>query len=866
MNTAGFTGPWPLAMFLTCRSELETRTGRGVEMMMEHPGGEVFISNPKALDAYNYLFRSRYEGKIDYIVAWGPATGLPQIATQLPGVPVVLSSILYPAEKPHPPLPDNVYHDPLYLGVTGTVQAALHVLPDTRSIIVITGTGAFGSRYERFTRMELGNEYQGRTLEYWAGVPLPELEARVGALPEYTIIVYLAQAMDKAGNSYVPQAVLQHLSPLASVPIFGVADTYIGKGILGGYVFSSAVAGRRAADIIARLEAGQEVKTTGPVDTLDVLEFDWEQMQRWGVSEDQLPAHAEMMNRPASFFVRNPAVLPGLFFSVAFIVLGLLVYVWYLYQREDLLKKIILHEQREIKLHEKYSAVINITSDAIITVDLDGNITLFSTGAERMFGYATEEMIGSHISRLYPADMRAQQQKLLEDTLSSGSLQGVESLRQTADGRIIPVEITLNALKDDQGNPSGLVGTIRDITNRKEAEKQQARLEEQLHQSQKMESIGRLAGGVAHDFNNLLTAIQGFSDILHESLPPGSPLTEYVEEIQRAGDSAAGLTGQLLAFSRKQIVAPERLNLNTIVAQSEKMLRRIIGEDIELIVKPEEGIADVLLDPGQIEHVLINLAVNSRDAMPRGGTLTLATSMTSATGKDCETCHNPMDGDYVLLSVSDTGEGIDPETQQNIFEPFFTTKEKGKGTGLGLSTIHGIVHQNKGHIHVWSEPGQGTTFNMHWPAAPPQHDEAEKISSKKPPPKTARGTETVLVVEDQEVVLKLAAGILRSHGYTVVTAKDGLEAITKFREEQLRIDILLTDVVMPRMGGKELYEHLQTPYPHLKAVFMSGYTDSAIVQQGILDKDIEYIQKPFKPAELARKIRQVLDAGPGQPR
>ncbi len=404
-----------------------------------------------------------------------------------------------------------------------------------------------------------------------------------------------------------------------------------------------------------------------------------------------------------------------------------------------------------------------------------------------------------------------------------------------------------------------IVANLADITweiiNRKRTDEQTKRLEEQLQQSQKMESIGRLAGGVAHDFNNLITAIQGFSELVKDSLNEKDPIRQDVEEIQKAADSAALLTNQLLAFSRKQVVSPQAINLNNSISFSEKMLERIIGEDIDLVFLPEKNIEPVLMDPGQVNQILVNLAVNSRDAMLSGGKLTIETKNVVLDMKRCQTCNGQISGDYVMLAISDDGSGMTNETITKIFEPFFTTKEKGKGTGLGLSTVHGIMHQNKGHINIYSEPGHGTTFKMYFPAIAQRPVDVRETND----PQNLEGLETILVVEDQEIVRKLVVRSLRQYGYKIIEAKNGGEALNKLDDAKIQIDLLLTDVVMPVMGGKELYDKMLTFNPNLKAVFMSGYTENAIAHHGVLDKGVNFIQKPFIQKKLVQKVRQVLD-------
>ncbi|HXW00652.1 MAG TPA: ATP-binding protein, partial [Anaerolineae bacterium] len=377
-------------------------------------------------------------------------------------------------------------------------------------------------------------------------------------------------------------------------------------------------------------------------------------------------------------------------------------------------------------------------------------------------------------------------------------------------------------------------------------------------QSQKMEAIGKLAGGVAHDFNNILTVITGYSELLLQLHPDEhDPERKDLEQIKRAGDRAASLTRQLLAFSRQQILQLRVLNLNDVVADMSKMLRRLIGEDIDLVILLDEALGHVKADPGQVEQVILNLAINARDAMPQGGKLTIETVNVNLDEDYARRYVEVEPGPYVMLAVSDTGIGMDAEIQSHLFEPFFTTKEQGKGTGLGLATVHGIVNQSGGHIWVYSEPEQGTTFKIYLPRT----DEAvESGDLDQAPAKLLWGSETILLVEDEDMVRELARHILTENGYTVVAASHGEEALQLCERHEGPIHMLLTDVIMPHgMSGRQLAERLALLRPEMKILYMSGYTDNAIVHHGVLDADVNFLQKPFATDALVSKVRQALD-------
>ncbi|HYH65717.1 MAG TPA: PAS domain-containing protein [Urbifossiella sp.] len=493
---------------------------------------------------------------------------------------------------------------------------------------------------------------------------------------------------------------------------------------------------------------------------------------------------------------------------------------------------------------------IQAVSQGILIADPkqpDTPIIYASPGFATLTGYPVEDVIGRNCRFLQGAGTDPAAVALLRDAVRDGRECTVELLNYRRDGTPFWNALYITPVRDDRGRLDYFVGVLADVTRRR-------RLEQALQQSQKMEAVGRLAGGVAHDFNNLLTVIAGYCDMLVLAMPAADPHRGMVIEVRQAGERAAGLTRQLLAFSRKQVIEPVVLDLNDVVAQSEKMLRRLIGEDIVVAAVLDPNLSPVRADPGQVDQVLMNLCVNARDAMPTGGRLTIETR--AVVLEDGQTAYpNLRPGRYAQLSVADTGEGMTDEVKAQIFEPFFTTKEEGKGTGLGLATVFGIVAQSNGHVGVYSELGLGTTFKILFPAV----EAAPTRAAESRPSFPLRGTETVLLVEDEAGVRKVARIALQAQGYTVLEAAGGADAVLAADRHPGPIHLVVTDVVMPEMGGRQLADVLRSRHPGVRVLFMSGYTDDAVIRHGIIAHTDHFLQKPFTLLGLAKKARAVLD-------
>ncbi len=498
---------------------------------------------------------------------------------------------------------------------------------------------------------------------------------------------------------------------------------------------------------------------------------------------------------------------------------------------------------------EQFRLIAENVADLIAVLDLDGRRVYNSPSYKTILGDVEGARGTVSFNEIHPDD-REKIKRIFEETVRSGVGQRGEFRFLLKDGSIRFIESQGSVIRDREGKVAKVVVVSRDVTGRK-------MLEQQLLQAQKMEAIGQLAGGVAHDFNNLLTVINGYSHLILERLDPESPYRSPIVEIQKAGGRAASLTRQLLAFSRRQILAPQTIDLNAVVSDLEKMLRRLIGEDIILETNLYPNLGKVHADPGQIEQVIMNLVVNARDATPQGGRITIETSNVELGEEYVRTHHEVSPGRYVMLGVSDTGHGMDAETQTHIFEPFFTTKEKGKGTGLGLSTVYGIVRQSGGSIWAYSELGHGTVFKVYMPRIDEARERKEQEQINVAPARG--GNETILITEDQDAVRLLVYETLKSKGYEVLEASGGEDALRIGRGHGKPIHLLVTDVVMPGMSGREVARNLEHLNPRMKVLYMSGYADDAIVRHGALEKGLSFIQKPFTPAALAHKVREVLD-------
>jgi PAS domain S-box-containing protein len=503
----------------------------------------------------------------------------------------------------------------------------------------------------------------------------------------------------------------------------------------------------------------------------------------------------------------------------------------------------------------------NIDAVAVQGYGPDGTTQYWNKASERLYGYSRQEAIGRNLLDLIiPSEMKGAVVEEMQEMAESGQpIPSGELLLMHKDGSRIPV-ISHHAIVRVPGREQELFCLDVDITERKKAEEERENLRKQLNQAQKMESVGRLAGGIAHDYNNMLGVILGHTELALFQADESHDLHSDLKEIQAAAQRSADITKQLLAFARKQTISPKKLDLNNTVESMLNMLRRLIGEDIDLVWKPSAHLWPVKMDPSQIDQILANLCINAKDAIAGVGKLTIETGKQTFDEEYCNENPGFIPGDFVMLAVSDNGCGMDKDTLDNLFEPFFTTKEAGKGTGLGLATVYGIVKQNKGFINVYSEPGQGSTFKIYL-----SRFFADEGTDKKSMPEkneAAGGTETILLVEDEPSILQMTRIMLERKGYSILSAATPSEAINTANAHIGKIHLLMTDVVMPEMNGRDLSEIISETYPDIKLLFMSGYTANVIAHQGVLDDGVAFMQKPFSMGDLTEKVREVLDTSP----
>ncbi|MDB4987940.1 MAG: Histidine kinase [Myxococcaceae bacterium] len=518
-------------------------------------------------------------------------------------------------------------------------------------------------------------------------------------------------------------------------------------------------------------------------------------------------------------------------------------------------RQALIEQRASEERYRQIAAIVEWSNDAIIGCDLSAVITSWNRGAARLYGYEESEVRGLPIALIVPEGLRGDETLLRTRVQRGDAIKDYDTVRRRKDGSNVEVSLTMSPIRDGDGKILGISMIARDLTAQRRAEVSLRRAEQQLRDAQKMEAVGLLAGGIAHDFNNTLSAIVGYTELVLENLPASDPNRADIIEVRKAGASAVSLTRQLLALSRRQVLQPRVIDLNQVVSTLERMVRRLIGAQVALKFELADDLGRVCVDPVQVEQVIMNLVLNARDAVNGQGALTISTANVRI--EDGKSELGVRAGPYIVLSVSDTGTGMDEATMARIFEPFFTTKEKGKGTGLGLSTALGIVQQSGGDIELDSQVGRGTTFRVYLPRT---ERPAQSAYSIPPARLTNHSWETILLVEDEDQVRALARTALRRQGYQVLEAEQGEQALALCEQHVGNIHLLLTDVVMPRMGGRELAARAAVLRPDMKVLYMSGYANDEILPHGVLDDQTALLQKPITPSGLSQRVREVLDA------
>lgn len=727
------------------------------------------------------------------------------------------------------------------LDVSGTIDLAVQFHPTARQMVVIADASDSARAIRKQIEQAFPRYITRLHFSFLEDFTVDEVVDTVRTLPRDSIILMSEFNRDRNGRVFSHEEAVSIISKAAPVPLYSLWSMSLGKGIVGGKLLSGVVQGRFAGTMAAQLIKGTDI------DELPIIRqsptspmFDYTQLVRFGISPALVPEGSRVINEPVLQVERRTAT-----FVIGAAVLLLLSTV-------ALLVSILKRRRIERKLRlseEKFSKAFHSSPDwfAISTL-AEGRYLEINDGYVRATGYSRDEVIGKTALELGIWANPGDRQVMVDALLKTGEMKNHEVQFRTKSGDVVTMLRSSELITID-GTPC-TISVGRDITNYK-------RMEEQLHKAQKLESLGTLTGGIAHDFNNMLTAIIGYGDLLALKLGPEHPQRAYVDQILATAKKATTLTQSLLSFGKRQQLQVENINLNDVVMNMKNLLRRIMREDIEIrLLLSDEALAGYM-NSGQLEQLIINLATNASDAMPNGGVFAITTKTGMIDEAFVRSYGFGKEGMYAILSISDNGIGMDGKTRDRIFEPFFTTKGVEKGTGLGLAMVYGIVKQHDGFIHVYSEPGSGTTFKIYLPLSEqPLPRKAGVVEPLQSPP---RGTETILVAEDEEYVRDLMRELLTEYGYRVIEATDGQLAVEHFRACREEISLVILDVIMPKLNGREAYEEIRKIKPDVKSIFVSGYTDDIIDQRRILEEGLIFISKPVTPTDLLRRMRDVLD-------
>jgi two-component system, cell cycle sensor histidine kinase and response regulator CckA len=737
----------------------------------------------------------------------------------------------------------------LYTGTSETVDfednldLLLRLHPAVNQIAIITDTSITGQQILREVKACISKYPRQLSFIFLNNLPMEELLAELARLPDNTLALHGTFLRDSTGRVFEYDESVGLISRASRVPVYGTWDFNLGHGIVGGKLTSGCDQGKLAGEQATRILQGEQ-----PADIPVVMKspghfmFDYNQLQRWNIEPEKLPEESTIINRPSSSYNISKIAVWS-FFGAELVFVGFIIAHLYNRRQRDLARTRLLESENQ------YHSLVDNLNVGIYrcTIGSEGRFLQANPAMVKLFGFKSlDDLLCAPIATLYQnRDDRAVVTKELEQ---QGLIKDRELLLKKGDGTPIRVSCTAKVSYNEHNKPQWIDGVLEDITEKK-------LLEEQLRQSQKMESLGTLAGGIAHDFNNILMVISGYCTLLKIKMGDDPEFDRHINPILSSTEKAAQLTQSLLAFSRKQLLNPKPIDLNKVVDGMGQLLRRLIGEDIELHSQLLTQQLTILADRSQMEQILLNLVANARDAMPGGGSISITTEMVDLHQRETLLKHQfQKPGKYAVLSVSDSGSGMDAATLQRIFEPFYSTKPVGKGTGLGLAMVHGIVKQHDGDIGVYSEPGKGTTFKIYLPLLQDSKASDEAVSL----PEAIGGTETILLGEDDEQVRQWITEVLTQVGYTVIEAGNGEELVDRFREA-IRVDLVVLDVVMPKKNGREAMDEIETIRPDIKALFISGYTADIIHRKGILDQSLNFLSKPMTREALLHKIREVLD-------
>ncbi len=731
-----------------------------------------------------------------------------------------------------------------------TVRLALALHPDAKEMLLVSDATPSGAGVQREAEKVMEQFRARLRFEFLPPSTFEEAARRISLLPPDALLMILSFSTDRAGRSLSLAESTRVFTAHCPVPAYALHESRLGYGVVGGWMLSGVEHGRRAGDIAVRVLSGEDPSTI-PVDSTStsVPLFDYRELVRYRIPMILLPKGSLIINRPVTVFSQYP-VFSGVMTGLVVLLIGFAcLLAASVFRRKE--------TERDLRASEaNLSALIETTDDCFCSRDREGCLIAFNAAFARIIrGYAgIDVQPGMRYYEHLEPDARQTLERLTEKSIVEGKV--TDEFSADIQGQRRFLEVSIYPIREGK-EVIGTVEFARDVTERKRAEQALRESEEKLLQARKMEAVGRLAGGITHDFNNLLTVIKAYTDMAVESRAEADALLEDLRQIQKAVGRAASLTSQLLAFSRKQVQAPEVVSLNALIAEMTKMLGRVIGENIELRTSLEDGLWSVRADAAQVQQIVMNLALNARDAMPRGGQLIISTVNVRGSGGASPVAAS--DEDSVVLRMSDTGRGMDGETLSHLFEPFFTTKEEGKGTGLGLSTVYGFVKQSGGSISCASQPGEGTTFQIRFPRAD-AHNEAPREVVKIGMDSPRSGI--ILIAEDEDAVRTFLARTLSEAGYSVTEAKNGVAALEALNGLS-GVDLIVSDVVMPLMGGPELARRVREKIPRVKFLFISGYIGDALDVQDAQDDGVGLLKKPFGPRELLEAVREAL-GGPSR--